>query len=351
MHLRRGSEELLPIYQRCVFHSDVRLDSHWHVAQELAEHTIQWKRGAADVALFKGQLRELELYVLRYGAEVEVTPRPFDDFALVHMSLRGAAEIEADGTQLKVAEGRAAVIAPQRCVRLRWHAGTEQLIVKVPYSLMRSVCSHAADELRIPTSYLIPSRVNSHWELLVRSLLNVVRMSDDADASPAWLDHFERNVAAFLVSHQTSPASSMPLMHRTDPQLGGHRADRDAGATTEARRLDALLQYMESRLGAPVSLSDLANATGVGVRTLNTLCRRHLGETPMNLLRNMRLDAVRARLLLQPDLNITETALQFGFGHLGRFAAYYADRFGQLPRQTFDQEPSESIARPRDSQF
>ena len=72
----------------------------------------------------------------------------------------------------------------------------------------------------------------------------------------------------------------------------------------------------------------------------------------VNLLRNMRLDAVRAQLLLQPDLNITETALQFGFGHLGRFASYYADRFGELPRQTFGHQAREgSEASPRDSQF
>ena len=48
----------------------------------------------------------------------------------------------------------------------------------------------------------------------------------------------------------------------------------------------------------------------------------------------MRLDAVRSRLLAQPDANITSVAMEFGFGHVGRFASYYAERFGQLPRQT-----------------
>jgi transcriptional regulator GlxA family with amidase domain len=54
----------------------------------------------------------------------------------------------------------------------------------------------------------------------------------------------------------------------------------------------------------------------------------------MELLRNLRLDAVRARLLTDASASITDTALAFGFGHLGRFSAYYFSRFGELPRDT-----------------
>ncbi len=54
----------------------------------------------------------------------------------------------------------------------------------------------------------------------------------------------------------------------------------------------------------------------------------------MELLRNMRLDAVRARLRLKPDVSVTETALAHGFGHLGRFSHYYHERFRELPRET-----------------
>jgi transcriptional regulator GlxA family with amidase domain len=54
----------------------------------------------------------------------------------------------------------------------------------------------------------------------------------------------------------------------------------------------------------------------------------------MEWLRNLRLDAVRARLLLQPDASITETTLSFGLGHLGLFGGFYAERFRECPRDT-----------------
>ena len=44
-----------------------------------------------------------------------------------------------------------------------------------------------------------------------------------------------------------------------------------------------MLRYMEQRLAAPVSLHDLAAAAGVSTRTLDSLCHRHFGDTPMNL--------------------------------------------------------------------
>ena len=94
---------------------------------------------------------------------------------------------------------------------------------------------------------------------------------------------------------------------------------------------------MRERMSAPLSLADIAQAAGVGVRTLNSLSNRHLGGTPMEVLRNMRLDAVRHKLRLNPHASVTETALEAGFGNLGRFAAYYLERFGELPRQTAGQ--------------
>ncbi|NLZ12221.1 MAG: AraC family transcriptional regulator [Alcaligenaceae bacterium] len=54
----------------------------------------------------------------------------------------------------------------------------------------------------------------------------------------------------------------------------------------------------------------------------------------MVLLRNMRLDAVRHTLQTSPGANVTTIALDHGFGHLGRFSAYYRERFGELPRDT-----------------
>src|SRR3546814_19269548 len=87
--------------------------------------------------------------------------------------------------------------------------------------------------------------------------------------------------------------------------------------------------YMRERLGAPIGLADLSGAAGVSARVLQQTCQRHRQMSPMELLRDMRLDAVNAWLSEHPSANINETALFYGFGHTGRSAAYNRQRVGE----------------------
>ncbi len=329
----RSTSDLSPLFRNCLFRSDERVESHFHVARELADHVLKWRRGAVDAAMFKGNLNQLQIYLLRYGAEVEVTPRPFEDFVLVHTSLRGGAEMECDGHKLSVAEGRAAVIAPRRSIRLHWLPGTEQLILKVPHALIRNIRGPGDGEgLPLASGFLVPRLLGPQWDLLMQCLLNIMSIPGESSLTSAWVEHFERSVAKFLVEHQ--PSTALPVSADEPATAGNEGHDRPLSRADGARRMEAVREYMHSRLSAPIALYDLARAGGVSVRTLNLLCHRYHGTTPMELLRNMRLDAVRSRLLLQPNANVTEVALDFGFGHLGRFAAYYHERFHELPRQT-----------------
>ena len=79
MPLSGKTGALAPLYRNCLFRSSQRTESHDHVSQELVDHVLRWKHGAVDAAMWKGALSQLRMYVLQYGAEVEVTPRPFDD--------------------------------------------------------------------------------------------------------------------------------------------------------------------------------------------------------------------------------------------------------------------------------
>lgn len=335
MSLSPKSEALSGLYRNCLFRSDVRVNVHDQVARELSDHVLRWKRGAPDAALFKGELNQLTVYALQYGADVEVAPSPFDDFALVHTSLQGGAEIEADGHTLNVSEGRTAILSPRDRLRMRWYAGTRQLIIKIPNALLRAATEQdAAHEARLVPGYLVPRALNLQWDLLVQSLLGLLSIEQASAVHPAWRDHFERNIALFLLAHQpTAPLSPLgPSGSAVEAVDHGHGSfDGYAGAS---RQTDALLEYANAKLAAPVSLEDLANAVGVSVRSLNALCQRHFGVAPMTLLRNMRLDAVRAHLILAPNASVTDTALAYGFGHLGRFSAYYQARFNELPRET-----------------
>ncbi|WP_394791652.1 AraC family transcriptional regulator [Rhodoferax sp.] len=313
--------DLSPLVRRCVFRSNARVDTHDQVAAEFSDHGLTWNRGKVDTALCKTTVRQLQVFMLQYGAEVEIRPRPFDDFVLVHMSLAGTADIESDGRRVHLRPGAAAVLAPRHNLHMRWQQGSRQFILKVPRALMRGDGSDL-DYAIGPSVQQLSDMQGLQWQFLMQSLLHATNLPGDNPAHAVWVEHLERNVALFLASR---------------PDATPARAANDAPDLSSAgdlRRLDLLDSYMRSRLCAPIALEDLAQAAGVSVRSLNMLCQRHHAQSPMVLLRNMRLDAVRTRLVAQPGGSVTDLAFEYGFGHLGRFSGYYRERFGELPRQT-----------------
>lgn len=331
MHTLVESLNLSKLYQGCVFHSDEKVATHQHVATALADHDLQWRRGAVNTALYQARINRLQMMALRYGAEVEVTPCPFEDFALVHTSLHGCTEFDCDGHRVVVPQGRTAIIAPKKRIRMLWAEGAEQLIVKLPHTLLREVRGQSSAGADLAPGLLLAPALGRHWEMMLHSLLSILALPADASGHTAWIDHYERNVALFLMAQHGQGAAGGPAAAAPAPAAHAVCSGQSVQEAGSGKRLDALERYMRAKLCAPVALADLAAAAGVSVRSLNQLCQRHHGVSPMDLLRNMRLDAAHAHLQAHPGAGVADTALAFGFGHAGRFAAYYRARHGQPP--------------------
>lgn len=101
------------------------------------------------------------------------------------------------------------------------------------------------------------------------------------------------------------------------------------------RDVARVLEWSRAHAGEPVRLDGLARIAGVPARTLETHFRRFLGTTPLAWVRQERLARAR-RALLDPEetASVSEVATSAGFTQLGRFAAQYCRRFGELPSET-----------------
>lgn len=110
----------------------------------------------------------------------------------------------------------------------------------------------------------------------------------------------------------------------------------DALRTERTRKLRQAAEFVHAHADQPITTSDIAVAAGLHTRTLQLLMNEHLGSSPTAYVRNVRLDRVRQDLLsAEPgDVRVADVARRWGFGHLGRFASCYTERFGELPRAT-----------------
>uniref|UniRef100_UPI003F49336E AraC family transcriptional regulator n=1 Tax=Cupriavidus yeoncheonensis TaxID=1462994 RepID=UPI003F49336E len=326
--------DLSKIYRSPVFQTRSARDAQYELSRQIIDHGLRWHRGQIFTSLHRRELQQISLMILQYGVEVEVTPLAFNDFALVQMPLKGSVQVECDGRIVQVGVGEALVVPPRRMVRLLWEPGCEQLIMRLPDSLLiaaendqhESAHTEHTDRATawVDPAYKMRPELIAQWYALLQQTMGLLPAAGENFLHRDWLAQFERMVAGFIYAHQPS---------------SGHAGSSGQGLASGSRpgqcpQLDRVESYIRSRLFAPLSLVDLARAAGVTTRTLNVLCHRHRGVAPMTLVRNIRLDAAHQRLLSGAPTSVTDVALEYGFGHLGRFSSYYRERFGELPKQT-----------------
>ena len=103
----------------------------------------------------------------------------------------------------------------------------------------------------------------------------------------------------------------------------------------KARAARTARDYIDAHAADAPAIQDVCRAAGVSWRTLDYAFREVFGVTPKQYLQATRLDCVRKELCRnEPTVKITEVAAEWGFWHMGKFAADYRRQFGELPSET-----------------
>lgn len=160
------------------------------------------------------------------------------------------------------------------------------------------------------------------------------------DFHAAWV----LSLLASVASAELAPAADLALvlpglitdrLQHFHSKLFGSRghAIGSAGAVAVFRKARAIAEAEE---GEPLGVADLAARTGVPPEVLRDAFMKVVGVGPGNWLRSRRLDGARRDLLQarRTGATVSEIATKWGFWHFGRFAATYAEYFGEAPSAT-----------------
>lgn len=90
-------------------------------------------------------------------------------------------------------------------------------------------------------------------------------------------------------------------------------------------------QYLRTHFSEHISLTDVSSKIGISSRQLQLAFRVHLGMTPNEYLRALRLDQALKLLTSVNPPSIADIAVAVGIPHLGRFAQYFTQRYGVRP--------------------
>jgi AraC family transcriptional regulator len=98
------------------------------------------------------------------------------------------------------------------------------------------------------------------------------------------------------------------------------------------RRLQRVVDFMRAKLGDNVSLADLAQVAGLSRYHLLRLFKRHYGETPLQCLTRLRMEAAKSQLKAG-QLPIAHIAAACGYPNPANFAAAFRRATGMAPRE------------------
>lgn len=149
-----------------------------------------------------------------------------------------------------------------------------------------------------------------------------------------------RGALAAAAPRLSSPATDPLDRQMLDRTLVDRILDSFAWTpTTEAEVVGAPLDrakvFMHLQCTRTIAVSEIADAAGISVRTLQQTFLSQEQTTPLSYLRTIRLQKVRWALRLAlPATSVRETASAWGFNHMGRFSGAYFEAFGEYPSET-----------------
>lgn len=175
---------------------------------------------------------------------------------------------------------------------------------------------------------MVPARAASIQTIDMSTLVQVVRIVLDRLRD-------DPNILASPNALQSIVEAFSAECHRGGAPRDVMRQDPEPAAEDSDRHVRLAETYIDVHLHEPITISDLARAAHVSVRTLQMAFRKHRGSPPHLLVRQKRLD--RAREILSSaafGITVAAVAIDCGYAHFGRFSGEYRKRFGEAPSDT-----------------
>lgn len=266
----------------------------------------------------------LSISRLEYGADVHIEPDHLEKFYLIQIPTQGYAEIEMNRQKFISYPQVASIISPEQSLKMRWHANSPQLILKIDKEDLLQHCrQHLPDVPQLPVfepKLDFSTQGGSYFLQLLRTLTDALGCEQHPLHHPMAFKQFESNLFNALIYGQANTVLNQ-IDHYKEKVVSPYFIKR-----TEA--------YMREHLHAALTVEQLAEQAGVSVRTLFAGFKSFLNTTPMAYLKELRFEQAHLELMQNEQISVTDVAFKWGFTHLGRFSQEYKRRYGELPSCT-----------------
>ncbi|WP_338305360.1 AraC family transcriptional regulator [Bradyrhizobium sp. TM233] len=262
-----------------------------------------------------------------YGGSVGIDPGCLERFFLVQVPLTGTACIRAGTTELDAAPGRtASLLSPTIPTRMMWRDCAQAILLfdrRMVEQRAAALSGRVSGTVEFDPVIDLDAPSGRALRTSLAELMTLAeRLGPCGRLSPVAIADWRELLLDHLLNGQRHGLSDAI-------QTFSGQAERLPRALRTAR------DHLADNAGEPLDLAQLACASGIGIRALQLGFRRHFGLSISQMLLDMRLAGLHARLAqAAPDASITDIAFDLGFTHLSRMAGAYRDKFGETPSAT-----------------
>jgi AraC-like DNA-binding protein len=258
-----------------------------------------------------------------YGSTVEIDPGELSRFFLLQLPIRGSATVRCGTVSADVGAGlRASILSPTLGTRMVWNEGCEKLIVLIDREALEeqfaSLTHRHSRTIEFDTGVDLGGAAGrALWQ-------HVELMLGAAENGALVPDAYRLLLRDGMTTLMLSGLGNSEMRHLETP---APMADPRAVCQAQA--------FMEANAGRAVSMAEIAAASGVSLRSLQNAYGRSRHMTLGEGLLTLRLESFHAALKARDGASsVAEAAFDAGFGHLGRAAAAYRKRYGEMPSET-----------------
>lgn len=268
-------------------------------------------------------LRRSTIGLVHFAGRVSVDPGDLGSYH-VNIPIRGSVLSYCGQEAVMATPLKAAVFTPGRRTFLPdWNGQSPQWCWKIDrLALEREMESLLGRTMPGRVDFDLPFDLSTpggqRWLETLKLMISYANELHNSPAAALHVENLERSlISGLLLTHSHSQLAELD----------------EGGGPPRPRTVHKVMNAVHEDLGKSYTLGDLCAIAGVSARQLQYAFRDSTGVTPLEYLRQARLDWARS-LLLTKTLPVSEVAMQCGFNHLGKFAKYYQDRFGESPSAT-----------------
>ncbi len=316
----------LPLSHHVLLRSSSLDETARHIVPEFSVRQLEFatEDRRLDARLHAVRRPRVTPMYLAYGGDiVEVLEEA--PYVFVQLLLSGRILINDNQWDFPSTPEQPSVVSPSGTLTLRWHPDATAIVFRIDQKAIENelvdlMCQPVGQPLRFHLAMDLNRAPVRSWVDLAMLFAGELGRADGIAKNPAIANAMERILIRGLLLCQPHNYTSK----LTDADVPGYLAA-------------AMGVIEDSSTTAALSAGSLARRVGVSTRALQTAFREHLGVTPLQYLRQVRLRRVHEDLLANKRADgttVSAVASRWGFSHLGRFAKDYRSRYGETPSQT-----------------